>query len=125
MGGERVEMTIGRQGEATVATIERFGDGRLLSTLTVRDEGRGMVTSELSIPGGETVRTYAAALPDGSVETVVRSVSGSRTERHPASVVEAYLARASNAVSGARQAVSGAAGTGSLAGPARWPVFQG
>jgi len=125
MGGERVEMTIGRQGEATVATIERFGNGRLLSTLTVRDGGRGSVTSELSVPGAGTVRTHAAALPDGSVETTVLSGSGSRTERHPASAVEAYLARASRAASRVRQAASGAAVTGVLAGPAHWPAYQG
>lgn len=124
-GDERVAMTIGRQGEATVATIERVKAGTLLSTLSIRDEGKGLVTSELSVPGGETVRTSAATLPDGSVEVVTLSRSGSRMERHPASAVEAFFARASRIASDARQALSVATGTGNLAAPARHPAFQG
>ncbi len=124
-GDERVTMTIRRQGEATVATIERVKAGALLSTLTIRDEGKGLVTSEFSVPGGETVRTSAATLKDGSVEVVTLSRSGSRTERHPASAVEAYFARASRIASEARQALSVATGTGNLSAPARHPAFQG
>ncbi|MDA8122406.1 MAG: DUF3332 family protein [Deltaproteobacteria bacterium] len=125
VGDERVAMTIGRQGGATVATVETFKAGVLLSTLTIRDDGKGIVTSELSVPGGETVRTSAATLPDGSVEVVTLSRSGSRTERHSASAVEARFARASRVASGARQALSAATGTGKLAAPARRPAFQG
>jgi hypothetical protein len=118
-------MTIGRQGEATVATVERFKGGTLLSTLSIRDEGKGLVTSEISVPGGETVKTSAATLPDGSVEVVTLSRSGSRTERHPAAAVEACLARASRIASEARQVLSVGTGTGNLAAPARHPAFQG
>lgn len=124
-GDERVEMTIGRQGDATVAVIERFGNGRLLSTLSIRDDGKGVVTSGLSVPGGETVRGYAAALPDGSVETATLSGLGAGVRRHPAAAVEAYRARAYGIASRVRRAVPGGAGTGSLAAPARLPAFRG
>ncbi len=93
-GDGTAAMTVERQGKATVATVETFKGGALLSTLSIRDEGRGLVTSEFTIPGRGTVRTTAARLPDGSVEVTTLSRSGSKTERHPATEVEAYFARA-------------------------------
>ncbi len=125
MGGERVEMTIGRQGDATVAVIERYGSGGLLSSQTIRDDGRGVVTSELSVPGRETVRSHAVRMPDGSVETAVLSGGERSAERHPASAVEAYAARAAGIAAGVRRAVSGGAWAAGVAAPVGRPAFQG
>lgn len=94
-GDETVTMTLAREGGATLATIERRKGGVLLSTLAVRDDGKGKVTSEMSAPGKETVRSTAAMLPDGSVEVITLSRLGAKTERHPASAVETVQARAS------------------------------
>jgi len=124
-GDETVTMTLAREGGATLATIERRSGGTLLSALTVRDDGKGSVTSEQSAPGKETVRSTAAMLPDGSVEVVTHSRLGAETERHPASAVETVLVRASRVAGEVRRALSGASGPGHLASPARVPAFQG
>jgi hypothetical protein len=124
-GDETVTMTLTREGGATIAEIERRQGGVLLSRQLLRDDGAGRVTSDLSMPGGETTRSDAAMLPDGSVEVVTRSEQGVRTERHLASAVETVQARAARIAGEVRQARSGAGGSGPLASPARVPAFQG
>ncbi len=93
-GDEKAVMTVSREGEATVATIVKYRDGRAASTLRIRDEGKGTVTSLLTVPGGETVRRTAVLLPDGSIEVTEQSRSGSRTERYSPSSAEIARARA-------------------------------
>lgn len=121
-GDEKLSMTLARRGDATVATIERHRAGVLLSTLYVRDDGKGRVTSEYAVRGGETIRTSAAALRDGSVEVVTYSGAEARVERHAASAVEAVMARTYRIASEARAKAAGAA---VLAEPARRPALQG
>lgn len=88
-------MTITRDGDATVAVIERrrAAAGAPAGTLRIRDDGRGAVVSELVV-GGKTVRrTAASLLPDGSA-VVTSSLTGPPAEHYPASAVETLLARA-------------------------------
>jgi hypothetical protein len=118
-------MTLAREGAATLATIERRKDGLLLFTQVLRDDGKGRVTSEVTAPGTDPVRSAAAMLPDGSVEVVTLSRQGATTELHPASAVETVQARAARIAGEVRQARSGATGSGPLASPARVPAFQG
>lgn len=87
-------MTISRDGEATVAVIERRGaaPGASAGTLRVRDDGRGAVVSELVV-GGKTVRRTTASLrPDGSA-VVTSHLPRPLAETYPASAVETVLAR--------------------------------
>jgi hypothetical protein len=66
-GDDRAVMTIAREGGATVATVERYHAGSLVSTLRIRDDGAGTVTSEL-IEDGKVSRTMTARqATDGSV----------------------------------------------------------
>jgi len=122
---ESVVMSMEREGGATVATIARYKGRTLLSTLRIRDEGKGIVTSDLSVPGRETVRRNAALLPDGSVEVVTLSPSWSGVERHAPTVVETYIARAQRIALEGGRGLPGGGGAGPLAAPARVPALQG
>src|SRR3990170_1338652 len=66
-GDDRAVMTIAREGGATIATVERYHAGSFVSTLRIRDEGAGFVTSELR-ENGKVSRTMTATVSqDGSV----------------------------------------------------------
>jgi hypothetical protein len=125
MGSGKAVMTISREGEATVATIAMYREGTLVSTLRIRDEAKGTVTSELSVPGGETVRYVATRLPDGSIVATGRSASWSRTERHPQSRVETVRARVMRIAGDPGTARGGRSRTDRASRPASYPDDRG
>jgi hypothetical protein len=123
-GDERAEMTIAREGVATVATVARYRAGSLVSTLRIRDDGAGIVTSEL-IEDGKVARTMtASAATDGSVSVTAVSSSGTETTRYAPTAVETYRARVARLSRDVRETLAGA-GFGSLPVPGRVPALQG
>jgi len=123
-GDDRAVMTFSREGGATVATIKRYHEGSLISTLKVRDDGTGSVTSEL-LEDGKLVRTMTATqAPDGSVSLATVSASGTESKRFSQAAVETHRARVARLASKGKEAAS-AAGTAPLAATARVPARQG
>jgi hypothetical protein len=123
-GDDRAVMTFSREGGATVATIKRYREGSLVSTLRVRDGGTGSVTSELR-EDGRVVRTMTATpLPDGSVSVVTVSASGTESVQFSPTAVETHRARVPRLASKGKEAPS-AAGAAPLAISARVPARQG
>ena len=123
-GDERAEMTIAREGEATVATIGKYRAGSLVSTLRIRDDGAGSVTSELR-ENGNVSRTMTATLaPDGSVTVTEGTASGEESIRYSPTAVAIYRARVAR-LAGEAEATLAAAGAASVFTPARIPSRQG
>jgi hypothetical protein len=123
-GGERTEMTIVREGGATVATIGMYRAGSLVSTLRVRDDGAGSVTSELR-ENGNVSRTMTATLaPDGSVTVAEVSASGEESIRYSPTAVAIYRARVDR-LAGEAEAALAAAGATPVFSPARVPARSG
>ncbi|MGA7104292.1 MAG: DUF3332 family protein [Candidatus Deferrimicrobiaceae bacterium] len=123
-GDERAEMTIAREGGATVATIGKYRAGSLVSTLRICDDGAGSVTSELR-ENGNVSRTMTATLAaDGSVSVTSVSATGTEKVRYAASAVETYRSRVAR-ISGEVAEALGAAGAAPLAALARVPARQG
>lgn len=123
-GDDRAVMTIAREDGATVATIERYRAGTLVSTLKVRDGGKGSVTSEL-YENGRLVRTTTATQePDGSVAVAAESVSGTEHARISPVTAETYRARVAGIMSRANEAAS-ATGAALFSASARFPARQG
>ena len=121
-GSGKTVLTLSRDGSATVAVIERYEAERLVSTLRVRDDGRGKVAA-VETAAGEKVREVSAfASPDGSVDVTVTTAAGTGTERYAASAVRAQRARAGRIASEIAQAFHGAAGTIPLAAAAPHPT---
>ena len=123
-GDDRAVMTIAREGGATVATVERYRAGSLVSTLRIRDEGAGTVTSVL-VEDGNVSRTMTARQePDGSVSVAAVSVTGTETARYSPSAVETHRARVARIAGEVREALA-ASGTVPYAGLARVPALEG
>jgi hypothetical protein len=123
-GDERAEMTITREGGATVAVVARYRAGSLVSTLHIRDDGAGTVTSEL-IEDGKVARTMtASAATDGSVSVAAATSSGTETTRYAPAAVETYRARVARLSRDMRERLAGA-GFGPLPVPGRVPALQG
>lgn len=123
-GDDRVVMTIGREDGETVATIERYRAGSLVSKLRIRDDGSGSVTSDL-IEGGKVSRTMTATQEaDGSVAVSAVTPGGTEATRYSPSAVETYRARVARLASEVREALE-AAGAAPLAASARVPALQG
>jgi hypothetical protein len=123
-GDERAEMTIARESGATVATVVRYRAGSLVSTLRIRDDGAGTVTSEL-IEDGKVARTVTArSAMDGSVSVAAVSSSGTETTRYSPAAVEVYRARVARLSRDVREMLAGA-GFGPLPVPGRVPALQG
>ncbi|HEX9205652.1 MAG TPA: DUF3332 family protein [Candidatus Deferrimicrobiaceae bacterium] len=108
-GGKSI-LTLSLDGAATVATIERYEGGALVSTLRVRDDGSGKVTAVESTSGRAVREIKAAPGADGSVEVTVATPDGVATERHEPQAVQAGMARVARIVSETRHAVSGPGG---------------
>jgi hypothetical protein len=99
-GDERAVMTLARDGEATVATIERFDRaGACTSRLRIRDDGRGKVEA-LETAGGATCEIRARRMADGSVEVTDSRGGGPKSFSREA--VRVHMARL---LSGPRLAV--------------------
>jgi hypothetical protein len=123
-GDDRAVMTIAREGGATVATVERYHAGSLVSTLRIRDDGAGTVTSEL-IEDGKVSRTMTARqATDGSVFVATVSSLGTKTTRYSPNAVETHRARVARIAGEVREALA-AAGAAPLAAMARVPARQG
>jgi len=124
-GNGKAVLTLSRDGSATVAMIERYEGGRLVSTLQVRDDGAGKVTAVENAAGKKVREAVAVAASDGSVDVTVATAAGAETERYPAASVRAQEARAARIASDVAQASRGAAGTIPLAAAARVPSYGG
>lgn len=123
-GGDKAVMTVSREDGATVATIENYRDDRLVSTLRIRDDGAGSVTSQL-IGGGTEVRSVSATQSaDGSVSVIAASASGRQSTRYSPSAVDAYRARVARISREVGEALA-AAGAAPLSVSARVPVLEG
>jgi hypothetical protein len=123
-GDERAEMTISREGEATVATVGMYHAGSLVSTLRIRDDGAGSVTSEL-LEDGRVVRTMTATRArDGSVAVVEVSAFGEESTRYSPNAVEIHQARVAG-LAGKGKKFHSTAGTAPLATSLRVPARQG
>ncbi len=118
-------LTLSRDGDATLATIERYEGKTLVSTLRIRDDGKGTVRA-VETAGGTQVRDASAVRgDDGSVEVTTRTAASTTTERYAASALKVRGARVARIASEARRAVAGASGTIPLAAAARVPAFGG
>jgi hypothetical protein len=124
-GSGKTVLTLSRDGSATVAVIERYEAERLVSTLRVRDDGRGKVDA-VETAAGEKIREVSAlAATDGSVDVTVVTSTGTGTEKYAAPAVRAQRERAARIASEVAQAFHGAAGSIPLAAAARVPAYGG
>jgi len=124
-GNGRTVLTLSRDGSATVAVIERYEGKRLVSTLRVRDDGKGRVAAAETAAGAKVRDISAVASSDGSVDVTVSTAEGTGTERYAAPAVLAMRARADRIASEVAQASRGAAGTIPLAAAVRVPAYGG
>jgi len=124
-GTERTVLTLSRDGSATVAVIERYEGGELVSTLRVRDDGAGKVAAVETAAGRKVREVVAVSASDGSVDVTVATPAGTGTERYAAQVVRAQEARTARIASEVERASRGAAGTIPLAAAARVPAHGG
>lgn len=123
-GDDRAVMTIGREDGATVATIERYRGETLVSTLKVRDDGTGSVTSELYENGRLARTTTATQAPDGSVAVAAESSSGTEHTQISPAAAEMYRTRVAGIIRRAKETAS-ATGMAPFLTLARFPARQG
>ena len=124
-GNGRTVLSLSRDGSATVAVIERYEGERLVSTLRVRDDGRGKVAAVETAEGRDGPRGFRGR--------GVRRIGGrdgghgggKGTERYAATAVRAQETRAARIASEVAQASRGAAGSLPLAAAARVPAYGG
>jgi len=124
-GNERTVLAFSRDGSATVAVIERYEGERLVSTLRIRDDGRGKVAAVETAEGRIVREVSAVAASDGSVDVTVATAAGEGSERYAAPSVRAQETRAARIASEVAQALRGAAGALPLAAAARVPAYGG
>lgn len=92
-GADTVAMTLARDGRGTVATLDRFHDGKRVSTLVIRDGGDGVVRSSLHENGREVRNATARLNADGSVSVDGSAAGAAFGERHAPSEVMSVRAR--------------------------------
>lgn len=124
-GNGKTVLTLSRDGSDTVAVIERYEGERLVSTLRVRDDGRGKVTAVETAEGRRIREVFVAAASDGSVDVTVATAAGTGTERYAAPAVRAQGTRAARIAAEVASASRGAAGAIPLAASARVPAYGG
>ncbi len=124
-GTGRTVLTLSRDGAATAAVIERYEGERLVSTLRVRDDGRGKVAAVETAEGRVVREVSAVAASDGSVDVTVATAAGEGTERYAAPSVRARETLAARIASEVAQASRGAAGILPLSAAARVPAYGG
>jgi len=124
-GDGRTVLTLSRDGSATVAVVERYEGERLVSTLRVRDDGRGKVAAVETAAGGKVREVSAVAASDGSVDVTVATAAGTGTEHYAAPAVRAQGTRAARIASEVRQAAHGTGGAAPLASAVRVPAYGG
>ncbi|HEY5996008.1 MAG TPA: hypothetical protein VIU29_03265, partial [Candidatus Deferrimicrobiaceae bacterium] len=91
-------MSIAREGKGTVATLDRFREGRRVATLVIRDGGDGVVRSSLFENGIETRNAVARLNADGSVSVDGSSAGVAFVERHGASALSSMRLRVESAL---------------------------
>ena len=96
----------------------------LVSTLRIRDDGAGSVTSELREDGHVSRTITATRAPDGSVTVAENSASGEESTRYSPNAVAVYRARVAR-LAGQAGAALAAAGAAPVFPPARVPARQG
>jgi hypothetical protein len=97
-GADTVAMTLFREGKGTVATLDRFRDGKKAATLVIRDGGDGVVRASL-FEGGRELRSSVARLnADGSVSVNGRAAGAAFAERHAPTEVTSVRARVEGAL---------------------------
>jgi len=121
-GNGRTVLTLSRDGSATVAVIGRYEGERLVSTLRVRDDGRGKVAAVETATGGKVRVISAVAASDGSVDVTVATAAGTGAERYAAPAVLAQRMRAARIASEVARAARGATGTIPLAAAVPHPT---
>ena len=124
-GSGKTVLTLSRDGSATVAVIERYEAERPVSTLHIRDDGRGKVAAVETAAGEKVREVTAVAASDGSVDVTVATAAGTGTEKYAASSVRAQEMRAARIAADVALASHGAAGTIPLAAAARVPAYGG
>jgi hypothetical protein len=125
-GTGRTVLTLSRDGSATVAVIERYEGEKLVSTLRVRDDGRGKVAAVETVAGAKVREVSAVAASDGPLDVTVTTPAGTTVERFAASAVRAQRTRVARIASEAAQASRGAGGMIPLAASApRVPAYGG
>ena len=124
-GNGKTVLTLSRDGSATVAVIERYEGERLVSTLRVRDDGRGKVAAVETAAGGKVREVSAVAASDGSVDVTMATAAGTNTERYAAPAVRTKTAHAARIASEVRQAARGTGGMIPLAAATRVPAYGG
>jgi len=124
-GNGRTVLTLTRDGSATVAVIELYEGERLVSTLRVRDDGRGKVAAVETATGKKVREVVALAASDGSVDVTVATATDTHTERYAASAVRAQETRAARIAAEVAQASRGAGGILPLAAVARVAAYGG
>jgi hypothetical protein len=124
-GNGKTVLTLSRDGSETVAVIERYEGERLVSTLRVRDDGRGKIAAVETAAGRKVREVSAVSASDGSVDVTVATAAGTVTERHAAPAVRALRTRAARIAAEVALASRGAAGAIPLAASARVPAYGG
>jgi hypothetical protein len=124
-GNGKTVLTLSRDGSETVAVIERYEGEKIVSTLRVRDDGRGKVAA-IETEAGRKVREVSAVVAsDGSVDVTVATAAGTDTEKYAAPAVRAQETRAARIAAEVALASRGAAGAIPLAASARVPAYGG
>jgi hypothetical protein len=124
-GNGKTVLTLSRDGSETVAVIERYEGERLVSTLRVRDDGRGKIAAVETAAGRKVREVSAVSASDGSVDVTVATAAGRVTERYAAPAVRALRTRAARIAAEVALASRGAAGAIPLAASARVPAYGG
>ena len=124
-GNGKTVLTLSRDGSETVAVIERYEGERLVSTLRVRDDGRGNVAAVETAAGRKVREISAVAGSDGSVDVTVATAAGTGTEKYTAPAVQALRTRAARIAAEVATASRGAEGAIPLAAAARVPAYGG
>jgi hypothetical protein len=124
-GNGKTVLTLSRDGSETVAVIERYEGERLVSTLRVRDDGRGKIAAVETAAGRKVREVSAVSASDGSVDVTVATAAGTVTERYAAPAVRALRTRAARIAAEVALASRGAAGAIPLAASARVPAYGG
>lgn len=124
-GAGKAVLTLSRQGEATTAVVSRFEGGVLVSTLRIRDDGRGAVTAIETASDGSTRNLSAVPKADGSVDLTTVTAEGSRTESIPSATVRSQIGRVARIAAEVREMARPTGRTIPLAAAREAPAFGG
>jgi hypothetical protein len=124
-GTGKAVLTLSREGAATTAVIARYEGDSLVSTLRIRDDGRGTVTAIETASGRKIHEVAAVTGDDGSVDLTVATKDGAATEHVSSSAVRSQIGRVARIAAEVRQTERFAFGTIPLAAVPKVPAFGG